>query len=88
MATTASRRRLFRDFKKLQDKGYDEIRPDLQGITVQVDLGLKDTKGNPVLETKNLEDLREIRSQVLRLFDFGNGPNSDNNEISHEINKN
>lgn len=60
------------DFKKLQDEGYDKIRPDLQGITVKVDLGLKDKKGNPVLETKNLEDLREIRSKVLRLFDFSN----------------
>ena len=60
------------DFKKLQDKGYDEIRPDLQGTTVQVDLGSKDKKGKPVLETKNLEDLREIRSKVLRLFDFSN----------------
>ena len=60
------------DFKKLQDEGYDKIRPDLQGTTVQVDLGSKDTKGNPVLETKNLEDLRKIRSQVLRLFDFSN----------------
>lgn len=60
------------DFKKLQDEGYDKIRPDLQSTTVQVDLGLKDEKGKPVLETKNLEDLRKIRSKVLRLFDFSN----------------
>lgn len=60
------------DFKKLQDEGYDKIRPDLQSTTVQVDLGLKDEKGKPVLETKNLEDLRQIRSKVLRLFDFSN----------------
>jgi len=60
------------DFKKLQDEGYDKIRPDLQATTVQVDLGLKDKKGKPVLENKNLEDLREIRSKVLRLFDFSN----------------
>jgi hypothetical protein len=60
------------DFKKLQDEGYDKIRPDLQSTTVQVDLGLKDKKGKPVLETKNLEDLRKIRSKVLRLFDFSN----------------
>ena len=52
-------------------KGFDKIRPVLKKATVEVDLGRKDAKtGEPVLETKNLEDLRLIRSQIYRQFNF------------------
>jgi hypothetical protein len=50
-------------FEAEQEKGFSKIRPDLQATTVQVDLG----NG---LETKTLEDLRKLRSQIYRLFDF------------------
>jgi len=50
-------------FEAEQEEGFSKIRPDLQATTVQVDLG----NG---LETKSLEDLRKIRSQIYRLFDF------------------
>jgi hypothetical protein len=50
-------------FDAEQEKGFSKIRPDLQATTVQVDLG----NG---LETKSLEDLRKLRSQIYRLFDF------------------
>lgn len=50
-------------FEAEQDEGFSKIRPGLQATTVQVDLG----NG---LETKSLEDLRKIRSQIYRLFDF------------------
>ncbi len=50
-------------FEAEQEKGFSKIRPDLQATTVQVDLG----NG---LETKSLEDLRKLRSQIYRLFDF------------------
>lgn len=53
-----------------QKRGFSKIRPDLQSATVQVDFGKVDKDGNPVLETKTLEDLRKIRSQIYRLFDF------------------
>lgn len=57
-------------FEAEQEEGFSKIRPDLQATTVQVDLGKVDKDGNPVLETKSLEDLRKIRSQIYRLFDF------------------
>ena len=57
-------------FEAEQEKGFSAIRPDLQATTVQVDFGKVDKEGNPVLETKSLEDLRKIRSQIYRLFDF------------------
>jgi hypothetical protein len=50
-------------FDAEQEEGFAKIRPDLQATTVQVDLG----NG---LQTKSLEDLRKIRSQIYRLFDF------------------
>lgn len=53
-----------------QKEGFEKIRPDLQSTTVQVDFGKVDKDGNPVLETKTLEDLRKLRSQIYRLFDF------------------
>ena len=53
-----------------QKEGFEKIRPDLQATTVQVDFGKVDKDGNPVLETKTLEDLRKLRSQIYRLFDF------------------
>lgn len=58
------------EFDAAQADGFAKIRPDLQGTTVQVDFGKVDKDGNPVLETKTLEDLRKIRSQIYRLFDF------------------
>lgn len=58
------------EFDSAQAEGFAKIRPDLQGTTVQVDFGKVDKDGNPVLETKTLEDLRKIRSQIYRLFDF------------------
>jgi predicted nucleic acid-binding Zn-ribbon protein len=60
-------RKLFED---AQEEGFAKIRPDLKATTVQVDFGKVDKDGNPVLETKSLEDLRKIRSQIYRLFDF------------------
>jgi|694.fasta_scaffold15693_6 hypothetical protein len=51
-------------------KGFDKIRPDLKKATIEVDLGRKDKNGDTVLETKNLEDLRLIRSQIYRQFNF------------------
>ena len=51
-------------------KGFDKIRPAFKKATVEVDLGLKDKNGDTVLETKNLEDLRLIRSQIYRQFNF------------------
>jgi len=58
------------EFDAAQAAGFSKIRPDLQATTVQVDFGKVDKDGNPVLETKTLEDLRKIRSQIYRLFDF------------------
>lgn len=58
------------EFDAAQAEGFAKIRPDLQGTTVQVDFGKVDKDGNPILETKTLEDLRKIRSQIYRLFDF------------------
>lgn len=57
-------------FEAAQEEGFGKIRPDLQATTVQVDFGKVDKDGNPVLETKSLEDLRKLRSQIYRLFDF------------------
>lgn len=51
-------------------EGFDNIRPGLKKITVKVNLGKKDTKGKTVLEEKTLEDLRLIRSQIYRQFNF------------------
>jgi hypothetical protein len=51
-------------------KGFDKIRPDLKKATIEVDLGKKDKNGDTVLETENLEDLRLIRSQIYRQFNF------------------
>ena len=59
-----------KEFEVVQEEGFKKIRPDLQGTTVQVDFGKVDKDGNPVLETKSLEDLRKLRSQIYRLFDF------------------
>lgn len=58
------------EFDAAQAAGFSKIRPDLQATTVQVDFGKVDKDGNPVLETKTLEDLRKIRSKIYRLFDF------------------
>ena len=60
-------RKLFED---AQEQGFAKIRPDLKATTVEVDFGKVDKDGNPVLETKSLEDLRQIRSKIYRLFDF------------------
>jgi hypothetical protein len=57
-------------FDAAQEEGFAKIRPDLQKTTVQVDFGKVDKDGNPVLETKSLEDLRKLRSKIYRLFDF------------------
>lgn len=57
-------------FEAAQEEGFAKIRPDLQKTTVQVDFGKVDKDGNPVLETKSLEDLRKLRSKIYRLFDF------------------
>jgi len=57
-------------FDAAQEEGFAKIRPDLQATTVQVDLGKVDKDGKPVLENKTLEDLRKLRSQIYRLFDF------------------
>lgn len=57
-------------FDAEQKDGFKKIRPELQAATVQVDFGKVDKDGNPVLETKSLEDLRKLRSQIYRLFDF------------------
>jgi len=59
-----------KEFEVVQEEGFKKIRPDLQATTVQVDFGKVDKEGNPVLETKSLEDLRKLRSQIYRLFDF------------------
>ena len=60
-------RKLFED---AQEQGFAKIRPDLKATTVEVDFGKVDKDGKPVLETKSLEDLRQIRSKIYRLFDF------------------
>jgi hypothetical protein len=57
-------------FDAAQEEGFAKIRPGLQKTTVQVDFGKVDKDGNPVLETKSLEDLRKLRSKIYRLFDF------------------
>jgi len=57
-------------FEADQEAGYGKIRPELQSTTVEIDTGKIDKDGNPVLETKSLEDLRKTRSQIYRLFDF------------------
>jgi predicted nucleic acid-binding Zn-ribbon protein len=60
-------RKLFED---AQEEGFKKIRPGLKATTVEVNFGEVDKDGNPVLETKSLEDLRKLRSQIYRLFDF------------------
>ena len=60
-------RKLFED---AQEEGFAKNRPDLKATTVEVDFGKVDKDGNPVLETKSLEDLRKLRSKIYRLFDF------------------
>ena len=57
-------------FEADQEEGYGKIRPELKATTVEIDSGRIDKDGNPVLETKSLEDLRKTRSQIYRLFDF------------------
>jgi len=59
-----------KQFEDAQEEGFAKIRPDLKATTVQVDLGKVDKDGKPVLENKTLEDLRKLRSQIYRLFDF------------------
>jgi hypothetical protein len=59
-----------KQFEDAQEEGFAKIRPDLKATTVQVDLGKVDKDGKPVLEKKTLEDLRKLRSQIYRLFDF------------------
>lgn len=59
-----------KEFEAAQEEGFAKIRPDLKSTTVEVDFGKVDKDGNPVLETKSLEDLRQIRSKIYRLFDF------------------
>jgi hypothetical protein len=59
-----------KQFEDVQEEGFAKIRPELKATTVQIDTGKVDKDGNPVLETKSLEDLRKIRSQIYRLFDF------------------
>jgi hypothetical protein len=56
-------------FDAEQEEGFAKIRPDLKATTVEVDFG-KVENGKPVLEKKTLEDLRQIRSKIYRLFDF------------------
>jgi ABC-type phosphate transport system auxiliary subunit len=57
-------------FDAEQEEGFAKIRPDLKATTVEVDFGKVDENGKPVLEKKTLEDLRQIRSKIYRLFDF------------------
>jgi hypothetical protein len=57
-------------FEADQAIGFGKITPRLKATTVQVDLGKVDKKGNPIIETKTLDDLKNIRSQIYRLFDF------------------
>ena len=57
-------------FEADQEKGFGLITPKLKSTTVQVDLGNVDKKGNPIIETKTLDDLKNLRSQIYRLFDF------------------
>ena len=57
-------------FDAAQEEGFAKIRPDLKATTVEVDFGKVDENGKPVLEKKTLEDLRQIRSKIYRLFDF------------------
>jgi predicted nucleic acid-binding Zn-ribbon protein len=62
--------KVLKQFEDVQEEGFAKIRPELKATTVQIDTGKVDKDGNPVLETKSLEDLRKIRSQIYRLFDF------------------
>ena len=59
-----------KEFESAQEEGFAKIRPDLKATTVEVDFGKVDKDGKPVLETRSLEDLRKLRSQIYRLFDF------------------
>jgi hypothetical protein len=68
-------------------EGFDKIRPDLKKIKVKVDLGEKDTKGKIVLEEKTLEDLRLIRSQIYRQFNFNAQAQQGTFESWRELNK-
>jgi hypothetical protein len=68
-------------------EGFDKIRPGLKKIKVKVDLGEKDTKGKIVLEEKTLEDLRLIRSQIYRQFNFNAQAQQGTFESWRELNK-
>ena len=57
-------------FEDAQETGFGKITPRLKATTVQVDLGKVDKKGNPIIETKTLDDLKNARSEIYRLFDF------------------
>jgi hypothetical protein len=54
-------------FDKEQKAGFDKIRPDLKKIVVEINEG---TAEKPEMVKYTLEDLRQIRSQIFRLFDF------------------
>lgn len=59
-----------KQFEQQQSEGFGAIRPELKRTKVQIDTGKVDKDGNPVLEEFSLEDLRQIRSKIFRLFDF------------------
>ena len=67
---------LYTKFKADQEKGYDLLEPKLKSISVDVPKvdkdgkPVKDDKGNQIIETFTLNDLKEQRTKILKKIDF------------------
>ncbi len=67
---------LFVKFKADQEKGYDLLEPKLKSISVDVPKvdkdgkPVKDDKGDQIIETFTLKDLKEQRTKIFKKIDF------------------
>ena len=67
---------LLTKFKADQEKGYDLLEPKLKSISVDVPKvdkdgkPVKDDKGNQIIETFTLNDLKEQRTKIFKKIDF------------------
>ena len=67
---------LLTKFKADQEKGYDLLDPKLKSISVDVPKvdkdgkPVKDDKGNQIIETFTLNDLKEQRTKIFKKIDF------------------
>lgn len=66
----------FTKFKADQEKGYDLLEPKLKSISVDVPKvdkdgkPVKDDKGDQIIETFTLNDLKEQRTKIFKKIDF------------------